>query len=320
MLLTVTLSSLVLFTSLGGNTFAWDSPLILSLIAAAVVALVAFVLVEARASEPILPLPLFSNSVFRVTSIIGFIVGLAMFGSITFLPLYLQVVKGISPTASGLQLTPMMIGLLSTSIIAGQVMSRTGRYKILPMISLAILCVGMFLLSTLSVDTENWVIAVYIFIVGVGIGPVFSVSVTATQNAVDRSMLGVATAGSTLFRQIGGSIGVAVFGAIFANRLTAGLTPMLPAGSEVGGGLNPQMLAALPPEIRAPALAAFVDALHPVFLVATGAAVLAFVTSWFLKEIPLRTTAGQRTEVEIKAERDAAAGAVGAPSPEPEAT
>src|SRR4051794_32954492 len=215
------LSAVVLFTSLGGTSYAWGSPQIVGLIVAGAVLLVAFPFVEARAAEPLLPLELFRNRVFTVSSAVGFIVGLALFGAVTFLPLYLQVVRGYSPTASGLQLTPLMGGVLITSILSGNIISRTGRYRRFPIAGTALMTVAMLLLSRLGTTTSGWVAALYMFILGLGLGMVMQVLVLAVQNAVDYTYLGVATSGSTLFRQVGGSIGVALFGAIFTNQLAS---------------------------------------------------------------------------------------------------
>jgi DNA-binding MarR family transcriptional regulator len=199
---------------------------------AGVALLAAFVFVETRATEPILPLEIFRNRVFTVTSAVGFIVGLALFGAVTYRPLYLQDVKGHSPTTSGLLITPMMAGLLITSIGSGQPISRFGRYKPFPIAGTAIMAVGLPLLSRLEVDTSTLVTGAYMLVLGLGLGLglVIQVLVLATQNAVDYKYLGVASSGSTLFRQIGGSIGVAIFGAIFANQLARNLAPNLGEG------------------------------------------------------------------------------------------
>ncbi|MET3925843.1 MDR family MFS transporter [Devosia sp. 2618] len=308
-LLTTALSAFVLATSLGGNTFPWTSIQIIGLVVLAAVALAAFIWVEARAAEPVLPLQLFRNNTFLVSNSIGFLVGMAMFGSITFLPMYLQIAKGVTPTGSALQLLPMMIGLIGASTISGFVMSKTGRYKILPTLSTAVLFVGLLLLGMMQLDTPDWQVAIYMFLVGVGIGPVNSVSVTATQNAVSRSLVGVATAGTTLFRQIGGSIGVSVFGAIFSSGLAAQLGDAMPEGG--GNAFNAQAIQALPEPVRIQVLEGFSAALHPVFLTASAAALLAFALSFLLKEIPLATTLRKEPEAEIEAEENAAAAAVG---------
>ena len=310
-LLTAALSAFVLATSLGGNTFPWFSVQVIGLVAFSIVALIAFVWVEARAAEPVLPLQLFGNNTFVITNAVGFLVGMAMFGSITFLPLFLQVAKGVSPTNSAFQLLPMMVGLIGASTLSGFIMSRTGRYKLLPLLASAVLFAGLLLLGMMDLTTPDWQIAIYMFIVGVGIGPINSVGVTATQNAVPRELVGVATAGTTLFRQIGGSIGVSVFGAIFSSNLAGQLGGEVPSG---GGAFNAQAIQALPEAVRNQVLEGFAAALHPVFLTAAAAAVIALGLSFLLREIPLATTLRQEPEAEIDAEENATAAAVGAPA------
>ncbi|MGN6378200.1 MAG: DHA2 family efflux MFS transporter permease subunit [Gaiellales bacterium] len=285
------LSGIVLFTSLGGTSYAWSSATIIGLIVVSAILLAAFPFIEMRAAEPILPLELFRNQTFVVTSLVGFIVGLALFGSVTYLPLYLQVVKGHSPTSSGLQMTPMMAGVLVTSILSGQLISRFGRYKPFPVIGTAVMTIGLLLLAQLAVDTSPWTAALFMIILGLGLGMVMQVLVLAVQNSVDYRMLGVATSGSTLFRQVGGSIGVAAFGAIFANRLAGELASRLPLGAHIPAAANPAIVRQLPAAVHAPYVAAFAAALQPVFLTAAGIALLAFVFTWLLREVPLRQTA-----------------------------
>jgi EmrB/QacA subfamily drug resistance transporter len=284
------LSLIVLSTSLGGTTYAWGSPTIILMLAAGALLLVAFPFIEQRASEPILPLELFRNRVFVVTSAVGFIVGLALFGAITYLPLYLQIVKGRSPTSSGLTLTPLMAGLLITSILSGQIISRYGRYKPFPIAGTAIMVVAVFLLSRLTVQTPMWQTISVMVILGLGLGMVMQVLVLAAQNSVEYRLLGVATSGSTLFRQIGGSIGVAAFGAIFTNRLAAQLASRLPVGVHIPSTANPEVIKHLPAAAHTPYVHAVAAALQPVFLTATGIAVIAFALTWFLREQPLRTS------------------------------
>jgi len=285
------LSAIVLYTSLGGTTYSWASPWMLALIVGGVVLLVAFVLAEARAAEPILPLELFHNRVFSVTSAVGFIVGLALFGAVTYLPLYLQDVRGHSPTTSGLLILPLMVGLLITSIGSGQLISRFGRYKPFPVAGTAIMVVGLFLLSRLHVNTSTVITGAYMLVLGLGLGLVIQVLVLAAQNAVDYKYLGVASSGSTLFRQIGGSIGVALFGAIFANQLAGNLLGKLPPGAHVpAAAANPAVVKRLPPAVHDAFVTAVTDALTMVFLVAGGIAVLAFLLTWLLPELPLKTT------------------------------
>jgi hypothetical protein len=199
-------------TSLGGTTYAWGSPQIVTLAVAGVVLLALFVAVERRAEEPILPLRLFKNRVFAVSSALGFVVGFAMFGAITFLPVYLQIVKGVDPTVAGLRLLPLMAGLLLTSVGSGQLISRTGHYKIFPIIGTALMTIGLLLLSRLGPDTSWLDVSLYMFVFGMGLGSVMQVTVIATQNAVDYKDLGAATSGVTYFRSMGGSFGTTIFG------------------------------------------------------------------------------------------------------------
>ena len=311
-LLTSALSSFVLATSLGGNTFPWMSVPIIGLVILSIASLATFIWVEAKAAEPVLPLKLFRNNTFVISNAVGFLVGMAMFGSITFLPLYLQVAKGVTPTGSAIQLIPMMVGLIGASTLSGFVMSKTGRYKMLPIASTALLVIGLTLLGTMQLSTPDWMIATFMFLVGAGIGPVNSVGVTATQNAVSRDLVGVATAGNTLFRQIGGSIGVSVFGAIFSSSLASQLGGALPAGS--GGAFNAAAIKALPDAVRVQVVEGFAAALHPVFLTAAAAAVIAFGLGFLIKELPLATTLRKEPEAEIDAEQRAMAAAVGAPA------
>jgi EmrB/QacA subfamily drug resistance transporter len=290
-LLAAALSSVVLFTSLGGVTYAWGSWQIIGLIVSSVVLIPAFIWVESRAAEPIIPLELFKNHTFTVTSAIGFIVGFALFGAITYLPLYLQVAKGSTPTVSGLQLTPLMAGVLVTSIASGQLISRLGRYKFFPIFGTLLMALAMVLLAQLHVSTPTWVAAVYALILGLGLGMVMQVLVLAAQNSVHPSMMGVATSGSTLFRQIGGSIGVALFGTIFATRVHDELAARLPAGANIPSTINPAGIKSLPAEAHAAFQDAFAAALHPVFYTAAVISLLAFALTWLLREVPLRTQA-----------------------------
>jgi EmrB/QacA subfamily drug resistance transporter len=291
LLLAVSLSAIVLYTSLGGTTYGWGSGPMLALLAAGILALGLFLLVEHRAAEPIMPLGLFRNRIFAVTSAIGFIIGLALFGTITYLPLFLQIVNGKSPTGSGLQLIPLMGGLLVTSILSGQLISRFGRYKVFPIVGTAITVVALLLLSRLGVGTPTLVASLYMLVLGLGLGMVMQVLVLAVQNAVDYKHLGVATASATMFRQIGGSLGVAAFGAIFTNRLVGNLAERLPAGAHVPAVANPAAVKQLPPAVHAAYIDAFAVSLRPVFLAAAAISILAFALSWLLQEVPLRRTA-----------------------------
>jgi EmrB/QacA subfamily drug resistance transporter len=284
------LACVVLFTSLGGTTEPWGSVQSIALVVVGFALLVAFVFVERRAKEPILPLELFRNRTFVVTSAIGFIIGLALFGSVTYLPLFLQVVKGMSPTKSGLQLTPMMGGLLVTSILSGRAISRFGRYRPFPIVGTAVATVGMALLARLSVSSGTLTAALDMLVLGLGLGLVMQVLVLAVQNAVEFRIMGVATSGAILFRQIGGSIGLAVFGAIFSNSLHSKLAANLPPGSRVPKTVNPAVVRTLPPRLHDAYARAIAESLHPVFLTAAVIAGIAFFLTWLLRDVPLRTT------------------------------
>lgn len=292
-LLATALSALVLLTTLGGKQVAWASTTIVGLGVLAVAGLAAFVATERRAAEPILPPSLARDRVFVVTSAVGFVVGFALFGGLTFLPLFQQVVRGQSPTASGLQLVPLMGGLLLTSIAAGQVISRTGRYRVFPILGTGIATCGLLLLTRLKADTSTVEAAAYMFVLGAGLGMVMQVLVLAVQNAVPYSQLGVATSGATLFRSIGGSLGTAILGAIFSGRLAAELADRLPPG-RAGGvskqGFDPSQIARLPGTLRDAYTGAFTSALTTVFLVAAAVAAVAFALSWLIEERPLRET------------------------------
>ena len=289
-LLAAGLAGIVLFTSLGGTTYAWDSSELIALGVLGVVLLVLFPFAEQRAKEPILPLSLFRSRIFVVCSAVGFIIGVALFGSVTFLPLFLQIVRGKSPTSSGLQLTPMMAGLLVTSIASGQLISKLGQYKVFPIVGTAVMTAGMALLSQLNVHTTMLQTALYMLVVGLGLGMVMQVLVLAVQNSVPMNVMGVATSGSIMFRQIGGSVGIAVFGAIFANRLHANLAKTLPPGVHGPKTVAPATVKTLPPRVHDIYVHAFATSLHPVFLVGAFIAVFSFVLTWFLHEVPLRRT------------------------------
>jgi MFS family permease len=237
---------------------------------------------------------------------------MAMFGVIVFIPLYLQLVYGASPTSSGLRLLPLMAGLLAAAIASGRAISRIGRYKIFPIAGTAILVVGMFLLSRLAVGTAPWVASVYMLVVGIGIGLVMQVLVLVVQNDARPQEMGVATSTATFFRSVGGSFGVALFGAIFASRLAAQIQQLpVDAAKQLTGGihLTPQQAKHLPPAVHADFLDAFAHALHGVFLWGMLLAIVPFVLAWLLKEVPLRTTLERPAELVVE---EAAAGGTGA--------
>ena len=293
-LLAAALSAIVLMCTLGGNQYAWSSGVVIGLGVVGAVGLGAFVLAERRAAEPVLPLGLFRIGVFSVTSGVGLIVGFALFGAITYLPTFLQVVNGASATASGLELLPLMGGLLVTSIGSGQLITKTGRYKPFPIAGTGLMVVGLFLLSGMDVHTSTVTASLFMFVLGLGLGLVMQVLVLAVQNAVDYSQLGVATSAATLFRSVGGSMGTAVLGSIFASHLTSSLAAKLPAGTaaKLGGGgqIGPAALHSLAPAIRAAYVGSFTASLNVVFLVAAGIGAFAFVLTFFIKQVPLRQT------------------------------
>lgn len=287
-------TAIVLVTSLGGTTWAWSSAPVYGMVALALASLAAFVVVERRSAEPVLPLHLFRTKVFSVAAVIGFAVGFAMFGAITYLPLYLQTVKGSTPTESGLEMTPMMLGLLITSIGSGQLISRTGRYKVYPILGTAITAVGLYLLSLMDQGTSTLQAGLSMFVLGAGLGMVTQVLVIAVQNAVSYRDLGTATSGATYFRTIGSSVGVAVFGTVFAHRLADELATGAPGGAQGRCGpealtASTQALAQCPPDVQAWFLDAYSGALHVVFLGAVPVAVLAFLLTLLLPEVELRT-------------------------------
>jgi EmrB/QacA subfamily drug resistance transporter len=294
-------TALVLATSWGGTTYAWSSPVIIGLFAGSVLLLVAWYFSARSAAEPVLPLRLFKNSVFSVAAAIGLAAGFAMFGALSYLPLFLQVVHGVSPTISGVYLLPMVLGLLITSIGSGQIIARTGRYKVFPIVGTAVMAVALYLLSTLDETTPTWQMNLYFFILGFSLGLVIQVLVIAVQNAVSYADLGAGTSGATFFRTIGGAFGVSVFGAIFSNQLARQLTAAL-AGKKLPPGFSPatvqgnsSVLKELPADLRQAILHAYSLALHPVFLTAVPIAGVAFILAWFLREVPLRTATGERT-------------------------
>jgi EmrB/QacA subfamily drug resistance transporter len=288
-LIAAALSAIVLVTSLGGNTWAWDSAQVVIVAASGVALLVAFAFVERGAAEAIVPPRLFGNRVFSTASGLGLIVGFAMFGAITFLPLFFQTVNRASPTGSGLRMVPMMAGMLITSIGSGRVISKIGHYKPFPIAGTALMTVGFVLLTRLGTGTTTVSSSLRLVVLGLGLGLVMQVLVLAVQNAVDCADLGVATSGATLFRSIGGSLGTAVFGAVFSNQLTSELAGRVAVASQ-NGRLSPAQLAKLSPTAHAAYAHAFVNALRPVFVVAAGVTAIGFVLSLLIPDRKLRDT------------------------------
>jgi EmrB/QacA subfamily drug resistance transporter len=287
-------TSILLYTSWAGGEYGWTDPFSLTLLLGGIGLAVAFVGVESRAAEPIIPLRLFRNRVFTPTVTFTAIMGLAMFGGIIFLPVYFQVVQGMSPTESGLALLPMMAGLFATSIGSGQLMTRTGRYKAFPILGAALTAIGFLLLSTLDTGTPYWQVALFIFVLGAGLGFTMQIVVTAVQNAVERRDMGSATSSVTFFRTMGGAFGTAIFGAVLTNRLTHHLAEV--GGDDaVRGGAdesqlanNVQAIQTLPPDVKAVVLEAWVRSVHDVFLVALPFALAAFVLAFFIPEWELK--------------------------------
>ncbi|HXP00545.1 MAG TPA: MDR family MFS transporter [Luteibacter sp.] len=288
--LALALSCLILFTTEGGTMLPWDSAELWFILAFAVIGIVAFIYEESVAAEPIMPLHLFRHRTFLLSCLIGFFVGTALFGSTTYLPLYLQVVKGVSPTGAGMQLLPLMGGVLVSSIVCGRLISRMGRYRMFPIIGTFIASIALILLGTVSDTDPLYLIYVYAGLLGLGLGMVLQVLILATQNSVDRQYLGVATSGVTLFRSIGGSIGVSVFGAIFTNGLQSRLKDVMPDGPRTPRSLAPDAVRALPPAIHERYIQAFGSSLHTVYHVAAVVIAIAFLLAWWLRDVPLRKT------------------------------
>ncbi|MFF7200627.1 MULTISPECIES: MDR family MFS transporter [unclassified Streptomyces] len=296
LLIAAVATCLILVASLGGTTWPWASAQIITLAVVGLLLLYVFVRVERRAAEPVIPLKLFHIRTFTLVAIISFVVGFAMFGAMTFLPTFLQVVQGVSPTLSGVHLLPMVLGMLLTSTASGQIVSRTGRWKVFPIAGTGITALGLVLLHRLTETSSTWEMSAYFFVFGAGLGLVMQVLVLVVQNAVTYQDLGVATSGATFFRSIGASFGVAIFGTIFNSRLASMLTEAL-AGKTLPSGAGPSELAAdpraigeLPPALRPSVLHAYSTAITDVFLFAVPVVLVAFVVAWFLKEDPLRAS------------------------------
>ncbi|MFF7316039.1 MFS transporter [Streptomyces albogriseolus] len=288
LLLTAASTCLVLLTSWGGTEYAWDSRVVLGLGAGAVASTALFLAVERFAAEPLIPLRLFRDSVFNVTGLVGLVVGVALFGAASYLPTYLQMVDGVSATESGLLMLPMMGGIVGTSIVSGQMISRSGRYRSHPIVGTALSAAGMWLLSRMETGTPRLHYSVWMFVLGAGIGMVMPVLVLAVQNSVRPADLGTATSANNYFRQIGGSVGAAVFGTLFADRLTDALADRLPAGAPADAeSITPELVHALPPELRDAYVQAYADAMPRIFLYLVPVLVLGLLIAFFLKEKPL---------------------------------
>jgi EmrB/QacA subfamily drug resistance transporter len=299
-------TGVILLTTWGGATYPWNSAPIYELAAASLTLLAAFIYLETKVTEPLMPPSLFKLRAFNLGSLVGFLVGIVMFGAMIYLPLYLQTVHGATPTSSGLQLLPVVGGMLIAFNVSGQLTSRRGRYKMFPIIGCALMAVGLFCLSTLQVTTPLLVSSCYMFLIGLGVGFVMQIVVVIVMNAAPQEYLGTATSSATFFRSIGGSFGVAVFGAIFNNRLFSELPKYLPAAAlktirAVSGhtiATNPAQLAALPAPIHHGFVEAFSHSLTFAFLIGVPIALVAFVLCWFIPEVPLRDKAFVRVGAE----------------------
>ena len=290
-------TSLLLVTIWGGTHYPWASWEIIGLTVVGVVLLVLFLVQEGRASEPLIPLRLWRGRVFSVASGLEFLVGLAMFGGIIFLPLYLQTVGGASAENSGVLILPLMAGMMTSSISSGRIITRTGRYKVFPVVGTAIISIGLYLLSTMGVGTSRLTSSLFMVLLGIGMGMIIQVMVLAVQNSVPHRDLGTATATESFMRSMGGAFGVAIFGAILNNRLAYNLHALLPAS--IGGGNldlggitgSPAAIRQLPQPVQDAVILALARSIHVVFLAAVPLALIAFAVTWLLPELPLRETA-----------------------------
>lgn len=287
-LLAIALTSVVIITSLGA-TLAREAPVSMFAISAlGLMALALFLYAETVVPDPLLPLTLFKSRAFAIATSVGFIVGLALFGSITLMPVYLQVVKGLDPTSAGLHMTPMMLGVFVSSVTSGQIISRIGRYKMFPILGTGLMTLGFILLSMITLETSAEMASAYLLCLGLGLGMVMQILVMSVQNAVAYEQLGVATSGTTLFRSIGGSVGAALFGGIFSYTLQRKLSAYAPQLAEISN--DPSAIAALTDPLRSTYLAFFVDSLRPVFMTAAALAFMSFLLTFGIREVPLRTS------------------------------
>ncbi len=301
LLITLAATGMVLYTSLGGVSYAWSDPFMVALMVASIIVAGVFVWVEYKAKEPVLPLHLFNNRTFTVGTIVSFLLGLAMFGSIVFLPLYFQDARGASPTISGLDLLPMLVGLVVASIGSGQLIVKTGKYRMYPIVGTLMMTLGMILFTLIKLDSSSLTIDLYMLIFGFGLGMTLQVVVLAAQNAAPYKELGAATSGVTFFRTIGGSFGTAVFGAIFSNVIVSRLKTALPhrelSSAIATGNITPSALSHLPVAIRSAIATTYSSGIHVVFEIAIPLTLAAFIAALFLPHLELRkhNTAGVET-------------------------
>jgi EmrB/QacA subfamily drug resistance transporter len=292
-LLAIVSIAIILIATWGGTEYSWTSVEVLGLAAVTVVALVAFLYVESRAQEPMLPLHVFKNRNFSVTMVLTFFVGLGLFGAMTFLPLYQQTVQGATPTVSGLLLTPMMVGSMITSVASGQLVTKTGKYKLYPILGGAIMAVAMYLLTNLGPNTSRLESGLYYVVLGLGMGFLMQMVSLISQNSVEMKDMGVASSARMYFQQIGGSLGVAAFGALFASRLNDSIASAKGGSGGVhlqvsGGSFDPAQVASLPPAVKEIVFTAISHGIQGVFYTVLPAMVAVFVLALFIKEVPLR--------------------------------
>lgn len=295
-LVAAAVTGILLITVWGGNTYSWTSGTILGLGVVSALLIVAFIYVEQNSPEPVLPISLFRNRIFSVSSILGFVTGFLMFGAIIFLPEYQQVVRSASAIKSGLMLIPLTLGVVIASVGSGALISKRGKYKAYPILGSVVVTFGLYLMSTLKIDTTYSIQAVMMFVTGFGIGLAMQVIVLATQNGVEHKDLGTATSAVSFFRTMGGAVGTSFFGSILVNRLAYSMPRFLPSGVTVPASLangavsgSPAALNSLPPVIHAALLQAFVSSLHVMFLAAIPFALVALVIAFFLPEKPLKS-------------------------------
>lgn len=300
-LITIATSALVLVGTWGGSQYEWASPQIIGLAIAAVVAAVLFVLVESKASQPIIPLALFKERNFNLTTISALVLSIPMFGVIGYIPTYLQMAAGVTATEAGLLMIPMMGGLLLISVLTGQLISKTGRYKLIPIVGSVILAVGLLLLSTLRADSPTYLICLFLAVVGIGLGASLQVLTLVAQNSFPLSMVGTATASNNYFRQVGATLGSAVVGSVFSSRLVSFIAEKLPNGAGTADGTSsftPTLVASLPDAVRLPIIESYNEALVPLFLWMAPLAIISAIVLSFIDEKPLST----QVEREIPAE------------------
>jgi EmrB/QacA subfamily drug resistance transporter len=326
--LSIATTCLIFFTDFGGSADrGWSDPLTWMFGAGLVIAACLFVLIESRAQDPIIPLSLFRNSIFVNATAIGFVLGLGMFAALAFMPTFLQMSSGTSAAVSGLLLLPMMVGLLITSVGSGLAITKTQRYKAYPIIGAAITALGMLWLTTLQGSTPLWVICSMLFVFGLGLGLIMQVVILIVQNAVPVDEIGTATSSNNYFREVGGALGVAIFGTIFTNRLAENLTEVFSsagAGPEEAGRatatLDPAVMKTLPEPVQQGIIDAYADSLAPVFWYLIPFLIAAFLLALFIKEIPLSDEAGMIARGEAVRPGDEQSPEPAAVSVEPSAT